>query len=81
MMMVVAPDCVRKDKMADAHGANLTAATALARPLNTWRSFADLTPSGVAGDARKSTAAKGEKLFEMAAQSIAERLIKGEPWV
>ena len=80
MMMVVAPDCVRKDKMAEAHGANLTAATALARPLHTWLSFADLTPSGVAGDARKSTAAKGEKLFEMAAQSIAERLIKGEPW-
>jgi creatinine amidohydrolase len=81
MMMVVAPDCVRTDKLPDAHGAqHLTAATALARPLHVWKSFKELTASGVAGDARKSTAAKGEALLDTAAALLAERLIAGEPW-
>lgn len=81
MMLVVAPDCVRTDKMGEAHGAvGLTAATALSGPIHTWKSFATLTPSGVAGDARKATAAKGERLLEAAAQSFADRLINGEPW-
>jgi creatinine amidohydrolase len=81
MMMVTAPDCVRGDKLAEAHGGmSLTAASALARPLHVWKSFKALTASGVAGDARKASAAKGEALFDAAAKLVAERLIAGEPW-
>jgi creatinine amidohydrolase len=34
----------------------------------------------VLGDARKATAAKGEKLFDIAAELLAAKLIEGEPW-
>ena len=80
MMMVVQPDCVRRDKIAEAVGPNMSRESALSRPLHVWKSFADLTTVGVVGDARRSTAEKGEKLIDIAATSIAEQLIKGEPW-
>jgi creatinine amidohydrolase len=80
MMLAVAPDCVRKDKMANAHGPDVTREIALARPLHVWKSFRAMTPTGVVGDGRKGTAEKGEKLLDTAAQSIADLLIKGEPW-
>lgn len=80
MMMVAAPDCIRHEKIKDAVGPNMTAAAALARELHTWKSFTELTPTGVVGDARKATAEKGEKLLDTAAQLIADRLIAGDPW-
>ena len=49
-------------------------------PINVWKSFKDLTPTGVIGDARKATPEKGEKLFDVAAQMLAEKLIAGAPW-
>jgi creatinine amidohydrolase len=81
MMLAVAPDCVRTDKLVEAHGPNVTRETALARPLHVWKPFKDLSPKGVVGDARRSTAEKGERLLDTAAHSIAELLIKGEPWL
>jgi creatinine amidohydrolase len=48
--------------------------------LNLWRSFKDITPTGVLGDARKATAEKGEKLLDIAAELLAARLIASEPW-
>jgi creatinine amidohydrolase len=80
MMMVVAPDCVRADKMAEAVGPKLSAGAALGPALHRWRSFKDLTPSGIVGDPRRATADKGEKLLESAARLVADRLIAGEPW-
>jgi creatinine amidohydrolase len=76
MMLAAFPDCVRKGRIPEAFGpmGNLTPA------LNLWRSFKELTPSGVFGDARKATAAKGEKLFDTAAELLAAKLIVGEPW-
>jgi creatinine amidohydrolase len=61
MMMVVAPETVRRDKLAEAHGPahwTLSPAT-VAR----FRSFRDATPSGVIGDARRATPEKGDKLI------------------
>lgn len=80
MMMVVAPDCVRRDKLGEAVGPSMTREGALSRPLHVWKSFKALSPSGVVGDARRATAAKGEKLLDIAAQGIADALVKGEPW-
>jgi creatinine amidohydrolase len=81
MMMVAAPDCVRKDRIKDAHGAfTATRGLGVASPINVWRSFKELTPSGVIGDARKATAEKGEKLFDVAATLLADQLIAVHPW-
>lgn len=82
MMMSLHPDLVVNDRLKDAHGPfALDGTSPLNRAINRWRSFADLTPSGVIGDARRSTAAKGEKLVAAAAQALAKQLLAGEPWV
>ena len=84
MMLAAFADCVRADRIKDAFnpkGVQKTrslGSTALA--LNVWRPFKELSPSGVMGDARKASAAKGEKLLDIAAGLIAEQLIAGAPW-
>lgn len=78
MMLAVAPDCVRRDRLAQAHGPMTPSPTA--EPLLVWKSFDEVSPSGVMGDARKASAEKGEKLLDIAARLLAERLIAGEPW-
>jgi len=80
MMMALKPDLVDHSRLPEAHGANLGMSGALARPLHAWKSFKDLTASGVMGDARRSTPAKGEAIMDACAKGIAERLLKGEPW-
>lgn len=80
MMLAAFSDCVRKDRIAEAFGPMGSFTLGLAPALNLWRSFKELTPSGVLGDARKATAEKGEKLFAIAAELLAARLIVGEPW-
>ncbi|MFZ4807283.1 MAG: creatininase family protein [Hyphomicrobiaceae bacterium] len=80
MMMAAAPDLVFTDKLSKAVGPQSSMGSALNRPINVWRSFKDLSPTGVLGDARRATAEKGERLLDTAAQAMAERLIAGEPW-
>jgi creatinine amidohydrolase len=80
MMLAAFPDCVRKDKIGEAFGPMGNATLGVAPAINLWRSFKELTPSGVLGDARKATAEKGEKLFDIAAELLAAKLIVGEPW-
>ena len=80
MMMAVQPDLVDHSRLPQAHGASLDIAGALARPIHVWKSFKELTPSGVMGDARRATPAKGEAILDACAKGIAERLLKGEPW-
>ncbi|MGF1650388.1 MAG: creatininase family protein [Hyphomicrobiaceae bacterium] len=80
MMMAVAPDHVRGDRLSQAFGADLPMGVALGGPLNRWRSFQELTPSGVLGDARVASAAKGEQLLDAAAELLAEQLLAGKPW-
>jgi len=78
MMMAAFGDCVRSDKISKAFGPSTLATNAA---LKTWKSFKEMTPSGVRGDARKASAEKGEKLLEIATTLLAEKLIAGEPWV
>lgn len=80
MMLAVAAQMVRQEKLGEAFGPSKPMGAALAQPLQTWVSFKAMTPTGVLGDARKATADKGEKLLDVAAQALAERLLKGEPW-
>lgn len=80
MMMAVAADDVRLENLDQAFGPDLPMGRALGSGLNRWRSFAELSPSGVLGDARVATAAKGERLLDGAADLLAEQLIAGKPW-
>lgn len=60
MMMALAADLVRHDKLPEAHGPTHSTP----RPLGVarYRSFRSFSDSGVVGDARRATPAKGEKL-------------------
>jgi creatinine amidohydrolase len=81
MMMAIQPDLVARDRLGEAVGpAGTRAGTVLQMPLNRWRSFKEITPSGVIGDARRASAEKGERLFEASAEALATRLARGEPW-
>ena len=79
MMLAAFPDNVRRNKIHEAVGGRGEQAP-VRRALQIWKSFKSMTPTGVIGDARKSTAEKGEKLLDIAADLLAERLLKGEPW-
>jgi creatinine amidohydrolase len=81
MMMVAAPDAVREERFADAHGPQFADPRAVLAPaVQRFRSFKGLSPSGVLGDARRATRQKGEKLQAAAVAALAEVLIAGTPW-
>jgi len=80
MMMAAHPDLVDQTRLNEAHGPAFDIAGSLQPSLKCFRSFAELTVSGVAGDARKASAKKGEALFEAYATALSRRLIAGEPW-
>jgi len=80
MMMAAHPDLVDRTRLSEAHGPVFDIAGSLQPSLKRFRSFAELTASGVAGDARKASAKKGEALFEAYATALSRRLIAGEPW-
>src|SRR6266571_506445 len=81
MMMAAAPDLVDSRRLKEAFGPMpKTGGSILNQPLQRWRSFKEITPSGVVGDARKASAEKGERLLEAAAAALADRLRAGEPW-
>jgi creatinine amidohydrolase len=80
MMMICHPELVDERRLAEAHGPQLDLVASLVPSLKAFRSFADITTSGVAGDARKASALKGEALLAAYAAALAARLKAGEPW-
>lgn len=80
MMMVVAPDLVVTERIAEAYGPPFDMAASLKHSLKRVMPFDQLTRSGVAGDARRASAAKGEALLGGYAAALATRLRNGEPW-
>ena len=81
MMMALAPDLVTTERLSEAVGPMAErAGSVLNQPLHRWRSFTEITPTGVIGDARRATAEKGERLLAAAAAALADRLARGEPW-
>lgn len=78
LMMAVAPDLVRAGKLPEAVGPPRQ--TPL--PLNVvrFRSYADLTPSGVVGDARRATAEKGRRLLEVCRDTLAGAIRDPDTW-
>lgn len=80
MMMAAAPDLVQTSRLPDAHGPAFMMVASLLPTLKRFTTFDRLTQSGVAGDARRATAAKGEALLDVCARNLARRLGAGEPW-
>ena len=80
MMMACHPALVDERRLAEAHGPQLDLVASLVPSLKAFRSFADITASGVAGDARKASAQKGEALLAACAVALAARLRTGAPW-
>ncbi len=80
MMMAVTPELVDPSRLEEAVGPNTGMAEVLSPPILRWRSFRDITPTGVLGDARRASADKGETLFDTFSNCLAEALLAGEPW-
>jgi creatinine amidohydrolase len=81
MMMVVAPDTVKHDRLPEAHGM-LNGDPRKAFPAARYLPFKDnLTGTGVIGDARRANAGKGEKLLAVCAEGLAATLKNKEMWV
>lgn len=78
MMMALAPDLVRGDQLANAHGPKHSTP----RPLGVarYRSFSSFSQSGVVGDARKATSEKGERITKVCADAIVAVVKDAEAW-
>ena len=78
LMLALAPDGVRIDKLADAYGPKHSTP----RPLGVgqYRSFQSFSPSGVVGDARRATREKGEKLAIACRDALVAVLRDEEVW-
>lgn len=80
MMLAIAPNLVAADRLAQSAGPADIDEREFARQPKRWHSFAELTPNGTLGDPSRATAAKGEKLLELFATSLAERLADPALW-
>lgn len=78
LMMAIAPDTVRRDKLPEAHGPKTT--TPLPVGVGRYRSFRDASASGVFGDARRASRDKGERLVAVCADAIIAVLRDPEMW-
>ncbi len=77
LMMVIAPDLVRRDRIVEAFSDPDARERFRAVPAR-FRSFKEITASGVLGDARRASPAKGEKLLENLAGGLADVLRSGK---
>src|SRR5262249_26558154 len=77
LMMVVAPDLVRHERIAEAFG-GLDPGSEWSTVPARFRSFKEITASGVNGDARRASRAKGEKILEALAGGLADLLKSGK---
>jgi len=75
---VAAPETVRLEKLGQAHGPPRS--TAEPAGVARYRSFRDITPSGVIGDARRADRDKGERLMAACRDGIAAVLRNPQTW-
>lgn len=80
LMMTLLPEAVRTDRLPEAHGPHSTRPEGQPAAMIRRRSFIDISPTGVIGDARAASAAKGEALLETASTMIAEELASARLW-
>jgi len=77
LMMVIAPDLVRHERISEAFSARDPGSEWRTVPAR-FRSFREVTTSGVNGDARRASRTKGEKLLENLAGGLADLLRSGK---
>ena len=82
LMMVLAPNLVRHERIPEAYDGLAASNTAGAWNLKParFRSFNDLTQSGVYGDARRASREKGEKLLAICVAGLAATLRDAGIW-
>jgi creatinine amidohydrolase len=73
-------DGVRRERLEEAHGPSSTRVPGQPPGLLMRRSFRELSPSGVIGDARTASPAKGEAILAAVAQKCAELLANPALW-
>jgi creatinine amidohydrolase len=78
MMLVIAPDSVRRERLPEAFGP--PHATAGPPGVARYRSFRDVSPTGVIGDARRADPSKGERLVAACRAGIAAVLRNPQTW-
>ncbi|CAN7683035.1 creatininase family protein [Bosea sp. LjRoot90] len=75
IMMVLAPETIRHERLAEAFGMLDADLTALTRPtVGRYQPFRQMTETGVIGDARKATPEKGTAFLDAAANALAKLL-------
>jgi creatinine amidohydrolase len=84
LMMVLAPETVKPDRIPEAFGgvagSNAAGAANWYATPTRFRSFKEFTPSGVNGDARRASREKGEKLLAICADGLAQYLRDPQLW-
>lgn len=80
MMMTLMPEAVRMDRLEEAYGPSSSRVEGQPATLFRRKSFKEITPSGVIGDARVASAEKGEKLLAAVAEKIATQLANPKLW-
>lgn len=76
LMMVVAPDLVRHERISEAFSTRDPSSEWRTVPAR-FRSFKEVTASGVNGDARRASRTKGEKILDSLAGGLADLLTSG----
>ena len=80
MMLALRPDSVRMDRLAEAHGPMSTRVEGQPPGLALRRSFRAISETGVIGDARTATAAKGEALLAAIGMALVGLLLNEKLW-
>jgi len=78
MMMAVAPDLVRAEKLSEAVGP--ARQTPMPLQVLRHRSYGEFTPTGVVGDARRSTADKGKRLMDVCRDALVSAIRDPDTW-
>jgi creatinine amidohydrolase len=79
MMMVLAPETVKHNRLSEAFGLRDGDPRKAFRATR-FHAFKTLTPSGVVGDARRANRDKGEKLLAVCAEGLADVLKTEKMW-
>jgi len=80
MMLVAAPETVKRDRFAQAHGPAFSHAPDGLPVVQRFASFKEFSASGVIGDARRASADKGERIFAAISSALADIIQDPKTW-
>ena len=80
MMLVAAPETVKRERFAEAFGPAFSHAPSGLPAVQRYASFKEFSASGVIGDARRANADKGERLLAAVATALAVAIQDAKTW-